>query len=448
MPAANGDRRPAGEAVEYAGRPGLISWAMYDWANSAFVTVIQTFIFAAYFTQRIAVDETAGSNLWGNTIGIAGLLVAFGGPVLGAIADQSGRRKPWLLFFTSLCVVCTALLWFMKPDNSFTVPALLLVGAAIICFEFASIFYNAMLPDLTPEDHLGRWSGWGWGLGYAGGLLCLVAALVLFMDGENAWIELNRETGGDVRATFLLVAGWYLFFSIPLFLVTPDRKQIAMSRRTAVQRGLRQLYQTIREVRRYGNIFRFLIARMIFVDGLATVFVFGGIYAATVFGMDEKDVLLFGIGLNVSAGIGAALFAFIDDRVGARKTILISLGGLVLTSLLILTVSQTLLFWVFSLILGIFVGPCQASSRSYLARMAPVDLRNEMFGLFALSGKATAFLGPVLVGWITYLSGSQRIGMSTIVFFFIGGFFLMLTVADDYRQRAGKNRQRGSVPTT
>ncbi|MDR9500340.1 MAG: MFS transporter [Desulfurivibrionaceae bacterium] len=446
MPAANGDGRPAGGPAEYAGRPGLISWAMYDWANSAFITVIQTFIFAAYFTQRIAVDETTGSNLWGNAIGVAGLLVAFGGPVLGAIADQSGRRKPWLLFFTTLCILCTALLWFMKPDSSFTVPALLLVGAAIICFEFASIFYNAMLPDLSPEDHLGRWSGWGWGLGYAGGLLCLVAALVLFMDGENTWIDLNRETSADVRATFLLVAGWYLFFSLPLFLITPDRKQIAMSRRTALKKGLRQLYQTIREVRRYGNIFRFLIARMIFVDGLATVFAFGGIYAATVFGMDEKDVLLFGIGLNVSAGMGAALFAFIDDRVGARKTILISLGGLVLTSLLILTVSQTLLFWVFSLILGIFVGPCQASSRSYLARMAPAHLRSEMFGLLALSGKATAFMGPVLVGWLTYLSGSQRLGMSVIVFFFISGFFLMLPVADDHRQPAGKTGEGKALP--
>jgi UMF1 family MFS transporter len=409
----------------------MFAWAMYDWANSSFVTVVQTFIFAAYFTRRIAVEETLGSNLWGNAIGIAGLLVALGGPLLGAIADQSGRRKPWIFSFTVLCIICTAMLWYMKPDSSFTVPSLVLVGVAFICFEFAAIFYNAMLPDLVPMERIGRWSGWGWGLGYMGGLTCLVAALLLFVDTENAWFHLDRESGADVRATFLLVAVWYLLFSLPLFLLTPDKEPITVSRLTAVKKGLRQLYHSFREARRYRNIVKFLIARMIFIDGLATIFSFGGIYAATVFGMNDRAVLLFGIGLNVTAGIGAALFAFIDDRVGARKTILLSLCGLMLSSLLILTVSRTVLFWIFSLLLGIFVGPCQASGRSYLARMAPAELRNEMFGLFALSGKATAFLGPLTVGWLTYLSGSQRIGMSAIVFFFIAGFFLMLTVSDD-----------------
>jgi UMF1 family MFS transporter len=410
---------------------GLVSWAFYDWANSAYITVIQTFVFSAYFTRSVAVDANTGSALWGNAIGMAGLLVAVCGPILGAIADQTGRRKPWIIWFTLLCVICSGLLWFVRPDTAYVWTALLLIGLSTLGFEFASIFYNAMLPDLVPPHRIGRWSGWGWALGYAGGLACLILALLAFVDGENSWFRFNRDNAQHIRATFVLVAGWFLLFSLPLFLITPDKERRAIPWRKAVSLGMRQLYHSVREIRRYSNIIRFLVARMIFVDGLATLFVFGGIYAATVFEMTERDVLLFGIGLNVTAGVGAALFSFLDDRLGAKTTIIASLVGLAGSTLLILTVTSQIHFWIYSLVLGIFVGPCQASGRSYLARMAPAALRNEMFGLFALSGKATAFFGPLLVGWVTYLSGSQRLGMSTILLFFVVGFFLMLPVAND-----------------
>lgn len=410
---------------------GLVSWAFYDWANSAYITVIQTFVFSAYFTRSVAVDQTVGSALWGNAIGVAGLLVAICGPILGAIADQTGRRKPWIFWFTLLCVLCTGMLWFVKPASAYVRPALLLICLSTLGFEFASIFYNAMLPDLVPPNRTGRWSGWGWALGYAGGLACLILALLAFVDGENSWFGFSRDNARHVRATFVMVAGWFLLFSLPLFLITPDKAGRAIPWRNAVSRGMRQLYQSVLEIRRYGNIVRFLVARMIFVDGLATLFVFGGIYAASVFEMTERDVLLFGIGLNVTAGIGAALFSFLDDRLGAKTTIIASLVGLAVSTLLILTVTSRMWFWIYSLVLGIFVGPCQASGRSYLARVAPPALRNEMFGLFALSGKATAFFGPLLVGWVTYFSGSQRLGMSTILLFFAAGFFLMLPVAND-----------------
>lgn len=418
-------------AIQKTPTAGLVSWAVYDWANSAFVTVIQSFIFSAYFTRQIAANESSGSALWGNTVSFVGILVAVGGPILGAIADQGGRRKPWIAAFTVICTLCTALLWFMKPGTSAILPALLLVGTAILSFEFAGIFYNAMLPDLVPGDWTGRWSGWGWGLGYAGGLSCLALSLLAFVNSEQSWFFLDRGDAAHIRATFLLVAAWFLLFSLPLFLLTPDRKREDTSWRSAVGKGMRQLYDSLLEVRRHAHIVRFLVARMIFADGLATLFVFGGIYAATVFDMTAKDVLLFGITLNVTAGLGAALFAFVDDRIGARATILVSLAGLAISCLFILTVKDRTLFWAASLVLGIFVGPCQASGRSYMARVAPPGLRNQMFGLFAFSGKATAFAGPFLVGWLTTLSGSQRIGMSTTVLFFLGGFLLMLTVADD-----------------
>jgi len=408
---------------------GMFSWAMYDWANSAVATVIQTFVFAAYFTRQVAVDETTGSAQWGNMVGLVGLLVALGGPILGAIADRSGSRKPWLAVFTLGCVGSTALLWFVRPDPAWVLPALLLAAASQLTFEYATIFYNAMLPGLTSPERLGRWSGWAWGLGYAGGLACLLAALLLFVEGNAAsWMGLDRRSAEPVRATFLLAAAWYLVFAAPLFAFTPDAPASGKGLADSIREGIRQIQDSFKNVRPHAHIIRFLVARMIYSDGLATVFAFGGVYAAGTFDMTEGQVILFGIWLNVTAGAGAAVFAWVDDLIGSKRTILLALAGLVITSTGLLVVTSSTLFWAFGLALGVFVGPVQAASRSYLARVAPPELHTQMFGLFAFSGKATSFAGPLLVGWITYCTGSQRIGMGTVIFFFVLGAALMLTV--------------------
>ncbi len=411
-----------------ASRGALISWALYDWANSAFFAVIQTFVFATYFIQSVSDNDALASNQWGNTISAAGLVIAVFGPILGAIADQKGKRKPWILGFSLLCIVATGGLWFVGPDPSFVMLALVLIFISTVGSEFAIIFYNAMLPNLATSRTMGRWSGWAWGLGYAGGLFCLVVALFLFIDVSQPPFGLDKASAEHVRATFVLVAVWYLLFSIPLFAFTPDAKPTGISTGQAVRRGWRQIRESLRNVRQYKDIFRFLVARMIFIDGLATVFAFGGIYAAGTFDMTERDVLIFGIGLNLTAGLGAVLFAWIDDYLGSRQTILFSLAGLIITTSAVLLVTSSFWFWVFGLLLGIFVGPAQAASRTYMGRIAPEELQNQMFGLFALSGKVTAFLGPLLVGWITYYAGSQRIGMSVIILFFLLGFVLMLKV--------------------
>lgn len=408
----------------------LFSWALYDWANSAFFAVIQTFVFATYFMQSVAQNDTLGSTQWGNTIGAAGLVIAICAPFAGAIADQLGRRKPWIGWFSLLCILATACLWFIAPSQQFVVPALLLVFLATVGSEFAIIFYNAMLPDLVSENRMGRWSGWSWGLGYAGGLACLVVALVVFVDVENPPLGLDKASAEHVRFTFLLVALWYALFSIPMFLFTPDRPKTGVKLRQAARGGWRQLKNSIQNVRQYRDIVRFLIARMIFIDGLATVFAFGGIYAAGTFNLGEEDVLLFGIGLNLTAGLGAALFAWLDDKFGSRKTMLVSLIGLIVTTSGVLLVTSLFWFWTFGLILGIFVGPVQAASRTYMARVAPPDLQNQMFGLMALSGKVTAFLGPLLVGWVTYFADSQRIGMTVIIALFVLGFFILYRIPD------------------
>lgn len=411
-----------------ATRSQLLAWALFDWANQPFATVVQTFVFAAYFTRHVAADEATGVSQWGTTIGLAGLLIAVSAPILGAAADQGGRRKPWLLAFTLLSVAAMAGLWFVGPSTDFAVLGLALLALGTVTTEFANVFYNAMMPTLAPAGRVGRWSGWGWCAGYLGGLSCLVVALLVFVQPEPARFGLDRDQAEHVRATFLLSAAWLAVFALPLLLWTPDAPGTGKPLRRAVPDGVRQLVTTIRHVRRYRHIVRFLIAKMIYLDGLATVFVFGGVYAAGTFDMTEQQVLLFGIALNVTAALGAAGFAWIDDAIGSRATILVSLVGVAVPAGGILLVDAQAWFWGLGLLLGVFVGPVQAASRSYLARVAPADLRTEMFGLYALSGKATAFAGPLLVGWVTWWTASQRVGMATIVIFFAAGFALLWSV--------------------
>ncbi len=405
----------------------LWSWALYDWANSGFAALVQTFVFAAYFTRAVAENETLGTAQWGNMMGAAGLIIGLGGPLLGAVADRSGRRKPWLGLFTALCIAATACLWFVTPSPSSVWLALLLAGVGTIGSEYAMIFYNAMLPDLATPSTVGRWSGWGWGLGYAGGLVLLVLALYGFVE-QGAWFGVPREEALHVRAVMPLTAVWYLVFCLPLFFFASDGKPSGTPLRRAVSEALAQLHGSLREVRRYRDIGFFLLARMLYNDGLTTMFAFGGIYAAGTFGMGAGEVILFGIGLNLTAGLGAASFAWLDDWLGPRRTILFALAGLIVPGTLILLVTSKTLFWIFGLALGIFVGPVQASSRSYLARVAPEEVRGEMFGLFALSGKLTSFMGPLLVGWMTLAFDSQRVGMGSVIVLFALGFVGMLFV--------------------
>ena len=304
-------------------KAGLLAWAFYDWANSAFPTVILTFLFASYFTRHVAPDEALGSALWGNTVAAAEISVAAAGPLMGAIADQTGRNKRWLAVFTLLCAAATSLLWFVLPSPQFLWFALGIVGVGVFASECGQIFYNAMLPRLVGPQQVGRWSGWSWGMGYAGGLVCLVIALLVFVEPAHPWIELDRQSAEHVRATFLFVSAWYLLFSLPLFFLTPDAKSHKKSASEAIRAGLIQLRDSFRKARRYLPILKFLLARMFYIDGVGTLFVFGGVYAAGTFDMDERQILLFGIALNATAGLGAAFFGWIDDWIGARRTILL-----------------------------------------------------------------------------------------------------------------------------
>lgn len=411
---------------------GIAAWCFYDWANSAFSAVISTFVFATYFTQDVVQDATHGTALWSLSVTISALVVAALSPPLGAIADASGRRKPWLFAFTSVSVAACFLLWFVRPDAAYIVLALVLYGIGNAGFEFGTVFYNAMLADIAPPSKIGRISGWGWGLGYAGGLVCLVVILLFFVQAATPLFGLDKAQAEHVRAAGPISALWFALFAIPIFLWTPD----APKKRTgfaAVKRGLADFTQSLRHLRRHGNVLRYLVAHMVYTDGLNTLFAFGGIYAAGTFHMDIAEVTLFGIALNITAGLGAASFAWIDDWIGAKKTVSIALAALIALSTAILLTHDKNLFWALALALGCFFGPAQAASRSLMARLAPPEVRTEMFGLFAFSGKATAFVGPFLLGTVTLAAGSQRAGLATVLLFFIAGLILLGFVREPER---------------
>ena len=411
-------------------RRPVFSWCLYDWANSPFPAIVLTFVFPAYFVQAVAADAVEATSQWAFMTGAAAFVIAFASPILGSIADQGRRRKPWLALFSTVLVLGSALLWFVRPDSADALLLLWLVGVSVVAFEVGMVFYNALLPTLVSASHMGRVSGWAWGLGYFGGLGSLVLVLFVFVQMNSPPFGLDTSLAEHVRISGPVVALWLGLFCLPLFLWTPDPLVRGLPAKAAVREGLVTLGRTLRTLPQHSQLTRFLLARMVFTDGTNTLFAFGGIYAAGTFGMSVKEVIMFGLVLNATAGIGAFTFGWVDDWIGAKPTILISLAALIVIGVPLLLVETKLWFWILGSALGIFFGPVQSASRSLMARMAPVGSETEMFGLFALSGKVTAFIGPWLVGLVALTYDSQRIALATVLPFLLIGGLLMLLVRE------------------
>jgi UMF1 family MFS transporter len=416
------------------------SWALYDWANSAFTTLVVTFIYSTWFTKAMAPDEVTGTALWSRAVAVSAILTALLSPILGAAADRAGARKRFLAATTALCIVGTTLLAFVPP----TLPNAALVALVIYviadwAFETGYTFYNAFLPQIASPERIGRVSGYGWGLGYAGGLVCMGIALVGFAS-ETPWFGMSTAGGFNYRATNLLVAAWFLVFCLPLFLFVPERRAAAV--RLDVRGTFRELGRTLRQIGRYREVVKFLVARLVYNDGLVTVFAFGGIYAAGTFGMTIAEVIMFGVVLNVAAGAGAFALGFLDDKIGGKRTILLTLVALGAGTAIAVWAPNRTWLWVAGVIIGVFLGPNQSASRSLMGRFVPERHQAEFFGFFQFSGKVTSFLGPILLGTVAQAFDSQRAGVATVLIFLVVGAVLLAFV----NERRGIETARAAAP--
>jgi UMF1 family MFS transporter len=407
-------------------RRAIRSWALYDFANSPFTTLVVTFVYATYFTQAVAADPIHGTALWSRAVTATAVLVALAAPLLGALADRGGYRKALVAAFTWLCIAATVALYFVRPGQ--VAAALALFVLANVAFELADVFYNAFLPDLAPQHRIGRVSGLGWGMGYVGGLLALVLALVTLIQPQTPWFGFTHADGESIRATNLLVAAWFAVFSAPLLLFVHESRSDRQPTRDVLRDAVAQLRRTVAEVRKYRQVVRFLLARLVYNDALVTIFAFGGIYAAETFDFSLSEVLLFGIALNVAAGLGAFSMGYLDDYIGGKRTIVISVVGLILATTLAVAASTKTSLWIAGLAIGVFVGPNQSASRSLMGRFVPPRAENEFFGFFAFSGKLTAFIGPFLLGVLTDISGSQRVGVAAVLALFVVSLPLLMWV--------------------
>jgi MFS transporter, UMF1 family len=454
--ARGADLRPS-----YPPRAAVISWIFFDWAAQPYFTLITTFVFAPYFATHVAADPASGQSLWGFATAASGLVIALMSPVLGAIADASGRRKPWIAAFGALLVIGSCLMWFGKPGDVNVIPPLLLAYAiATIGVEFATVFNNAMMPTLVPPDKIGRLSGTGWATGYIGGILSLILVLGFLaanpetgrtLFGFSPVFGLDPVTHQGDRITGPLTGVWFVIFVLPMFLLTPDYPaRHALG--DALREGMTELRQTLGELPQRKSMASFLLANMIYTDGLISLYAFGGIYAAGTFGWNTIELGTFGIILAIAGTLGAWLGGKLDDALGPKRVVAGAMLLLLLATIAILLVDKESVLFIkvmppvpggalFAsaaertyLVLGCLIGaagaPLQAASRSLLIRIAPKDRVAQYFGLFALTGKVTSFIGPLLIGLITAATESQKAGMAVLVLFFLAGLLLLMRVRE------------------
>jgi UMF1 family MFS transporter len=445
----------------------LAGWVLVDWALQPFHTLILTFLFAPYFTTAVAESPARGQALWGYAASIAGILIAIGSPILGAAADRSGRRKPWVAASVLVLAATISTLWFARPgaDATVTLAILVVIVIAIASAEITTVFTNSLMPFLVSTNQLGRLSGASWAIGYSGGVASLlVMAGLLVADpatgqtllGLTPLVELDTATRAGDRLVGPFSALWLLVFILPFFLFVPDAR--ASDASTSTASSLQSLRDTLRELVRQPNIAFFLVARGLYTDGLAAIFVFGGIYGTAVFDWQPFERGLFGIILTLAGIAGAAGGGFLDDRIGARRVIMGALVLLITGAVGILSVSHAhvlftipiapkvpgsapfsnageQVFLAFAILIAAVSAPNQSASRSLMARLSPPEKTAQYFGLFAFSGKATAFAAPLLVALVTDLTASQRVGMASILVFLIAGLFVMLLVREPGMRR-------------
>ena len=426
-----------------------LSWALFDWANQPFFTVVTTFIFAPYFVNQVINNAVDGQAMWGYINAIVAFSIALCAPVLGAMADVRGARKRWIAILCVMCAFASAGLWHAKPNSNIILP-LICFGIASFAIEMAVIFNHAMLPTIIEEKRLGRLSGFSWGVGYIGGIIALLLLLTLFIWTDTPLFGLNKDLFEPERISGPLSALWLIIFTIPMLLFTPDinksNKKIASL--DTIKLGFSNLKNTLSDVKAYKNIWAFLIARAFYNDGVLAVISFSGIYAMATFGWDTTSLGIFAIIINIIAFLGCLIGGTIDDKFGSKIAIKISVWALFISLFGIISITKNSAlfglidfqvsnntaflstpaqFWFmgFGLILGMGFGPAQSASRTMMVRITPKEKITQFFGLYAFSGKATSFLAPLAIGIVTATTGNIRMGMSVILLFFFAGLVML-----------------------
>ncbi|MCM3614079.1 MFS transporter [Microbacterium enclense] len=435
-------------------RRPVLAWALWDWGSAAFNAVVTTFVFSTYLASELFVDPAVvaaangddsdpelvralaeNAGVVGVALMVAGIVVALVAPVLGQRSDGTGRRKLWLGINTALVVLAMAAMVFVEGTPQYLVLGATLIAVGNVFFEFASVNYYAMLTQVSTRENIGRVSGFGWGMGYVGGIVLLLLLLVLFIQSfgnpdAGGLLAVSKEGGLNIRLAVLASAVWFAVFAIPVLLRVPEIP--AQSRRVRVGffRSYAVLWGTLRSLWRDSRqVLLFLVASAIFRDGLAGVFTFGAIIAAQVFRFSSTEVLYFAVAANLVAGVSVMLAGRLDDRFGPKNVILVSLAGLIALGTVMLFIGTSQVgFWIVGLGLGAFVGPVQSASRSYLARVAPEGREGEIFGLYATTGRAVSFLAPGLFALFVGLTGDTRLGILGIVLILAAGLLLMLPV--------------------
>lgn len=439
------------------GRKAIWGWMFFDWASQPFHTLILTFTFAPYFASAVAETAAQGQALWGFATAAGAIVIALTAPALGAIADASGPRRPWILFFSALYVTGVAALWFAEPGDPDPLIPLAFFVIALIGVEFATVFTNSLLPALGGRDEIGRISGSGWALGYVGGLVSLVVVLGLMAPlpgGTTTMLGLEPVFGLDPalregdRATGPLSAVWYLVFMVPFFLWTPDAKRKA-ARPAPIASALRDLAASLARLPSRRSLFSYLLSSMFYRDALNGLYVFGGIYAAGVLGWETFQLGVFGIIAALAGAIGAWIGGRADERLGPKPVIVFTVIALMAVSAVTITTGPnevlfaavgttdspsalpTVVFYICGAVIGAAGGSLQAASRTMLVRQAEEGRMTEAFGVYALAGKATSFLAPLAIGVVTTMSDSQRVGVTPVLVLFLIGLVLMRRVSPD-----------------
>ena len=427
----NGAGRAA--AAPATTRSAVIAWSLWDWGSAAFNAVVTTFVFTVYLTGEAFGDKDTVAAQLGWALSIAGFLIAVLAPVTGARSDSSGRRKFWLGVNTFIVVGITFAMFFVQASPDYLMLGLFLVAAGNVFFELAGVSYNAMLAQVSTPRTIGKVSGFGWGMGYIGGIVLLLIVYFGFINPEVGLFGVTSENGLAVRVSMLIAAVWFGLFALPVLLRVPEYRapDAAVRAKVGFFRSYLELGQDVARLWKSNRqVVYFLLASAVFRDGLAGVFTFGGVLAASAFGFSPGEVIIFAIAANVVAGIATITVGALDDRLGAKPVIVTALIGLIVSGSLVFLLHDggQIVFWTAGLALCLFVGPAQSASRTFLARIIPAGREGEVFGLYATTGRAASFLAPTAFALMITIFGDTYWGILGIVFVLFVGLLLLLPV--------------------